>query len=102
MFETIAATRFINEMTATIKEYHTVMGKRVDVKVEKNNAAQEARTNLITAIQNVVESVRFAQQCLDGAETDLVRAYNTVFVEIASALKLMSKGGKKTESAEAV
>ena len=96
-FETINGTRYLDDMVATIKEYHAVMSKRVDVKVEKNNAVQKARMTLIETIQGVTEAIRYAQVCLDGAETELVKAYNTVFNEIASALKKMGSHKKEDE-----
>lgn len=101
-FETINGTRYLDDMVATIKEYHAVMSKRVDVKVEKNNAVQKARMTLIETIQGVTEAIRYAQVCLDGAETELVKAYNTVFNEIASALKKMGSHKKEDEDGLAV
>jgi len=97
-FETIGGTRYLDDMESTIKEYHAVMSKRVDVKVDKNNAVQKARIALIETIQGVTEAIRYAQVCLDGAETELVKAYNTVFTEIATVLKQM--GGHKKDETE--
>lgn len=97
-FETIGGTRYLDDMESTIKEYHAVMSKRVDVKVDKNNAVQKARIALIETIQGVTEAIRYAQVCLDGAETELVKAYNTVFTEIATVLKKM--GGHKKDETE--
>lgn len=87
-------------MVATIKEYHATMSKRVDVKVDKNNAVQKARLALIETIRNVTEAIRYAQMCLDGAEDELVKAYNTVFIEIATALKQMGGHKKEEETTE--
>ena len=99
-FETIGGTRYIDDMVATIKEYHATMSKRVDVKVDKNNAVQKARLALIETIRNVTEAIRYAQMCLDGAEDELVKAYNTVFIEIATALKQMGGHKKEEETTE--
>ena len=96
VFETISATRFIADMQKNLAEYHATMSKRVDVKVEKSKAAQKARLALITAVQDLLASIHYAQRCLDESETELVKAYNTVFSEIATTLK-QSAAHKKTE-----
>lgn len=99
-FETIGGTRYLDDMASIIKEYHAVMSKRIDVKVDKNNAVQKARMALIETIQGVTEAIRYAQVCLDGAETELVKAYNTVFNEISTALKQMGGHKKEEETTE--
>ena len=96
-FETINALRYITDMQKNVAEYHSTMSKRVDVKVEKTNAAMKARVDLIHAVQNVTEAIKYAQRCLSGAENDLVKAYNTVFAEIATSIKLSSAHKKQEE-----
>ena len=96
-FETINALRYITDMQKNIADYHTTMSKRVDVKIEKSNAAMKARVDLIKAVQDVTEAIRYAQRCLRGAEDELVKAYNTVFAEIATSLKLMAPRNKQEE-----
>ena len=86
-FETIGASEFIAALEDTIEEYRTAVISRVDVKVEKSKAVVNGRDKIIKSIQNLLTSVKYAQDCLGGSENELVKSYNTIFAEISAVLK---------------
>ena len=71
-----------------MEEYRSAVISRVDVKVEKCKSVVTARQKLMTAIQGLLSAIKYAQDCLNGSETELVKQYNTIFGEIGALLKL--------------
>lgn len=89
-FETIGASDYIAALEDTIEEYRTAVISRVDVKVEKSKAVITGRDNIIKTIQNLLTAIKYAQDCLNGSESELVKSYNTIFAEIATTLKIIA------------
>ncbi|MBR4440007.1 MAG: hypothetical protein IKS00_00530 [Bacteroidales bacterium] len=98
-FETIGATDYLISIENTIEEYSTAVNSRVDVKVEKSKAVETSRDKLIKAMQNLFTAIKYAQDCIGGSETELVKSYNTIFAEIAASLKKIAaaRGKNKKE-----
>lgn len=89
-FETIGASDYIAALEDTIEEYRTAVISRVDIKVEKSKAVITGRDNIIKTIQSLLTAIKYAQDCLNGSESELVQSYNTIFAEIATTLKIMA------------
>ena len=87
-FVTIGALELLENIESVMEEYRSAVISRVDVKVEKSKSVVTARLKLTTAIQGLLSAVKYAQDCLNGSETELVKQYNTIFSEIAALLKL--------------
>jgi len=87
-FVTIGALELLENIESVMDEYRSAVISRVDVKVEKCKSVVTARLKLTTAIQGLLSAVKYAQDCLNGSETELVKQYNTIFSEIGALLKL--------------
>lgn len=87
-FVTIGALELLENIESVMEEYRSAVISRVDVKVEKSKSVVTARLKLTTAIQGLLSAVKYAQDCLNGSETELVKQYNTIFSEIGALLKL--------------
>ena len=93
--ETIGASELVTALEETIEEYRNAVISRVDIKVEKSKAVITGRDNIVKAIQNLMTSIKYAQDCLGGKETELVKSYNTIFAETAITLKQTAKSKKE-------
>lgn len=85
---TIGALELLCDIENIMEEYRSAVISRVDVKVEKCKSVVTARQKLMTAIQGLLSAIKYAQDCLNGSETELVKQYNTIFGEIGALLKL--------------
>ena len=86
-FTTIGALELLVDLENIIEEYRTAVISRVDIKVEKCKSVVTARQNLMTHIQGLLSAIKYAQDCRNGSETELVKQYNTIFCEIGALLK---------------
>lgn len=99
-FEAIGAAAILADMESIVEEYRSTINSRVDVKVEKSKAVENARETVVRNIQKLLTSIKYAQECLGGSETELVKSYNTIFAETASTLKFMATVRAKNKKEE--
>lgn len=89
-FKTIGAAAILADIESIVEEYRTTINSRVDVKVDKSKAVVTARDSVVKNIQKLLTSIKYAQDCLGGSETELVKSYNTIFAETAATIKFMA------------
>lgn len=89
-FEAIGAAAILADIESIVEEYRATINSRVDVKVDKSKAVVTARDTVVKNIQKLLTSIKYAQDCLNGSETELVKSYNTIFAETATTLKFMA------------
>lgn len=99
-FATIGADAILADIESIVEEYRTTIISRVDVKVDKSKAVENAREVIIKNIQKLFTAIKYAQDCLGGSETELVKQYNTIFAETATTLKIMASARAKNNKKE--
>ena len=90
-FVALGADTYLAEIEGMVAEYKSTMMSRTDIKSDKVKSVEAARADLVTALQNLIVAVKCAQKCLGGAENELVKAFNTIFAEIATVQKKTTK-----------
>ena len=90
-FVALGADTYLAEIEGMVAEYKNTVMSRTDIKSDKTKSVEAARADLVAALQNLIVAVKCAQKCLGGAENELVKAFNTIFAEIATVQKKTSK-----------